>query len=116
MGRGGTYICESCAERPVRVRGRVQYRLCSHRGARLQIRAPKGLATATATATNSTSTWFAALSAFPCFGYPFYAWKDGTCNACAHWPGTRPAWSKTDAPRGPWSGGRHPNVFPEQSF
>jgi hypothetical protein len=60
-GEGRTYVCESCTERvPFAFEG--GYRLCSYGRAGLQIRTPKVLLVATATR-------FAALSAFPCFGY-----------------------------------------------
>jgi steroid 5-alpha reductase family enzyme len=53
--------------------------------------------------------------------FAFHAWKHGTYDARAHWPGARLAWTKDDAARGfctrgLWSWSRHPNFFAEQSF
>jgi len=53
--------------------------------------------------------------------FAFHAWKHGTYDPRAHWPGTRLAWTKDDAARGfctrgLWSWSRHPNFFAEQSF
>jgi len=53
--------------------------------------------------------------------FAFHAWKHGTYNARAHWPGARLAWTKDDTARGfctrgLWSWSRHPNFFAEQSF
>jgi len=53
--------------------------------------------------------------------FAFQAWKHGTYDARAHWPGARLAWTKEDAARGfctrgLWSWSRHPNFFAEQSF
>jgi hypothetical protein len=53
--------------------------------------------------------------------FAFHAWKHGTYDARAHWPGARLAWTKDDAARGfctrgLWAWSRHPNFFAEQSF
>jgi steroid 5-alpha reductase family enzyme len=53
--------------------------------------------------------------------FAFHAWKQGTYDPRAHWPGARLAWTKDDAARGfctrgLWSWSRHPNFFAEQSF
>jgi steroid 5-alpha reductase family enzyme len=53
--------------------------------------------------------------------FAFHAWKHGTYDARAHWPGARLAWTKDDAARGfctrgLWSWSRHPNFFAEQAF
>ena len=53
--------------------------------------------------------------------FAFHAWKHGSYDARAHWPGARLAWTKDDAARGfctrgLWSWSRHPNFFAEQSF
>lgn len=53
--------------------------------------------------------------------FAYHAWKHGTYDARAHWPGARLAWTKEDAARGfctrgLWSWSRHPNFFAEQSI
>jgi Protein of unknown function (DUF1295) len=53
--------------------------------------------------------------------FAYHAWKHGTYDPRAHWPGARLAWTKDDAARGfctrgLWSWSRHPNFFAEQSF